>query len=190
LRLPSSTQRQTHRQGSDRLLRFGLRRTRGGARTGTGREAPQRKRDPCICGTHLLLERAASDQIRNQPVISNWGALLNDVRLGLRLESSWQARLLFLDRKNKLIADAVVGRGAVDHAPVYPRKIARRALELAASAVILVDSQPSGDPTPSKADSDLTREIEKALKAPEIRLHDHLAVGPSETVSMKTKDLN
>lgn len=139
--------------------------------------------------THLLLQRAASDQIRDRPVISNWAALLNYVRLGLRHETSEQARVLFLDRKNKLIADEVVGRGTVDHAPVYPREIARRALELAASAVILVHNHPSGDPTPSKADIDLTREIEKALKALEIRLHDHLVVGASETVSMKAKGL-
>jgi DNA repair protein RadC len=142
-----------------------------------------------IRATHLLLQRAAADQVKDRPVISNWAALLNYVRLGLRHETSEQARVLFLDRKNKLIADEVVGRGTVDHAPVYPREIARRALELAASAVILVHNHPSGDPTPSKADIDLTREIEKALKALEIRLHDHLVVGASETVSMKAKGL-
>jgi len=139
--------------------------------------------------THLLLQRAAGDQIRDRPVITNWAALLNYVKLALRHERSEQARVLYLDRKNKLIADEIAGRGTVDHAPIYPREIARRALELSASAVILVHNHPSGDPTPSRADIDLTREIEKALAPLEIRLHDHLVVGASETVSMKAKGL-
>lgn len=142
-----------------------------------------------IRATNLLLQRAAGDQVRDRPVISNWAALLNYVRLALRHETAEQARVLFLDRKNKLIADEIVGRGTVDHAPVYPREIARRALELAASAVILVHNHPSGDPTPSRADIDLTREIEKALLALDIKLHDHLVVGSAETVSMKAKGL-
>lgn len=139
--------------------------------------------------TNLLLQRAAGDQVKDRPVITNWAALLNYVKLALRHERSEQARVLYLDRKNKLIADEIAGRGTVDHAPIYPREIARRALELSASAVILVHNHPSGDPTPSRADVDLTREIEKALAPLEIRLHDHLVVGASETVSMKAKGL-
>ncbi len=139
--------------------------------------------------TNLLLQRAAGDQVRDKPVITNWAALLNYVKLALRHERSEQARVLYLDRKNKLIADEVAVRGTVDHAPVYPREIARRALELSASAVILVHNHPSGDPTPSRADIDLTRDIEKALAPLEIRLHDHLVVGASETISMKAKGL-
>jgi DNA repair protein RadC len=142
-----------------------------------------------IRATNLLLQHAAGDQVKDRPVISNWAALLNYVRTALRHEKSEQVRVLFLDRKNKLIADEVVGRGTVDHAPIYPREIARRALELAASSVILVHNHPSGDPTPSKADIDMTREIERALKALEIKLHDHLVVGASDTVSMKAKGL-
>ena len=142
-----------------------------------------------IRATHLLLQTAAGDQVKERTVISNWAALLNYVRTVLRHEKSEQVRVLFLDRKNKLIADEVTGRGTVDHAPVYPREIARRALELAASSVILVHNHPSGDPTPSKADVDMTREIERALKALDIRLHDHLVVGAGEPVSMKAKGL-
>jgi DNA repair protein RadC len=142
-----------------------------------------------IRATNLLLQQAAGDQVKDRPVISNWAALLNYVRMALRHEKAEQVRVLFLDRKNRLIADEVVGRGTVDHAPVYPREIARRALELAASSVILVHNHPSGDPTPSKADIDMTREIERALQALEIKLHDHLIVGASETVSMKAKGL-
>jgi DNA repair protein RadC len=142
-----------------------------------------------IRATNLLMQHAAGDRVKDRPVISNWAALLNYVKLKLQHEKSEQARVLYLDRKNKLIADEIAGRGTVDHAPVYPREIAKRALELAASAVILVHNHPSGDPTPSKADVDLTRDIEQALAPLEIRLHDHLVVGASETVSMKAKGL-
>lgn len=142
-----------------------------------------------IRATHFLMQRAAADPVRGRPVISNWAALLNYVKLALRHETAEQARVLFLDRKNKLIADEIMGRGTVDHAPIYPREIARRALELASSAVILVHNHPSGDPTPSRADIDMTREIETALSALGVRLHDHLVVGASETVSMKAKGL-
>jgi DNA repair protein RadC len=142
-----------------------------------------------IRATNLLLQRAAADQVKDQPVISNWAALLNYVKQQLRHNRTEQARVLYLDRKNKLIADEITGRGTVDHAPVYPREIARRALELSASAIILVHNHPSGDPTPSRADIDLTREIERALAPLEIKVHDHLVVGAKETVSMKAKGL-
>lgn len=138
---------------------------------------------------NLLMQRAAGDKVKDRPVISNWAALLNYVKLALRHEKSEQARGLYLDRKNKLIADEIAGRGAVDHAPIYPREIARRALELSASAVILVHNHPSGDPTPSRAVIELTRDIEKTLAPLDIKVHDHLVVGASETVSMKAKGL-
>lgn len=142
-----------------------------------------------IRATHLLLTQASMDRVRERPVISNWAALLNYVRAQMRHEATEQVRALYLDRKNKLIADEVAGRGTVDHAPVYPRELARRALELSASAVILVHNHPSGDPTPSRADVTMTREIVDALGALDIKLHDHLVVGADETVSMKAKGL-
>ena len=142
-----------------------------------------------IRAANLLMQRAAGDSVKDRPVISNWAALLNYVKLALRHEKTEQARVIYLDRKNKLIADEIVGRGTVDHAPVYPREIARRALELSASSIILVHNHPSGDPTPSRADIDLTREIERALAPLEIKVHDHLVVGASETISMKAKGL-
>jgi DNA repair protein RadC len=142
-----------------------------------------------IRATHILFQRAAADAVRERPVIGSWSALLNYVRLALRHETAEQLRVLFLDRKNQLIADETLGRGTVDHTPVYPREVARRALELAASSVILVHNHPSGDPTPSRADIDMTREVEKALSALAIRLHDHLVVGQAETLSMKSKGL-
>jgi DNA repair protein RadC len=142
-----------------------------------------------IRATNLLLQRAAADQVRDRPVISNWAALLNYVSARIKHEKTEQARVLYLDRKNKLIADELAGHGTVDHAPIYPREIARRALELSASAVILVHNHPSGDPTPSRADVELTRDIERALSPFEIRVHDHLVVGAKDTVSMKAKGL-
>jgi DNA repair protein RadC len=142
-----------------------------------------------IRATNLLMQRAAGDAVKDRPVISNWAALINYVKLALRHEKIEHARVLYLDRKNKLIADERAGQGTVDHAPVYPREIARRALELSASAIILVHNHPSGDPTPSRADIELTREIEKALAPLEIKVHDHLVVGAVETVSMKAKGL-
>jgi DNA repair protein RadC len=142
-----------------------------------------------IRAANLLLQQAAADQVKDRPVISNWAALLNYVSARIRHEKTEQARVLYLDRKNRLIADEMAGRGTVDHAPIYPREIARRALELSASAVILVHNHPSGDPTPSRADIELTRDIERALAPFEIRVHDHLVVGAKETVSMKAKGL-
>lgn len=142
-----------------------------------------------IRATNLLLQRAAADQVRDRPVISSWAALLNYVAAKIKHEKTEQARVLYLDRKNRLIADELAGHGTVDHAPIYPREIARRALELSASAVILVHNHPSGDPTPSRADIDLTRDIERALAPFEIRVHDHLVVGARETISMKAKGL-
>jgi DNA repair protein RadC len=115
--------------------------------------------------------------------------LLNYVGVKIRHEKIEQARVLYLDRKNRLIADEKAGQGTVDHAPIYPREIARRALELSASAVILVHNHPSGDPTPSRADIDLTLDIERALSPFDIKVHDHLVVGAKETVSMKAKGL-
>jgi DNA repair protein RadC len=139
--------------------------------------------------THLLLQRAAGDAVADRPVISNWAALLNYVRLKLQHETAEQSRCLYLDRKNKLIADEVLGRGTVDQAPVYPREVAKRALELAASSVILVHNHPSGDPTPSRSDVEMTKEVARALGALEIKVHDHLIVGKGEAVSMKSMGL-
>jgi DNA repair protein RadC len=98
-------------------------------------------------------------------------------------------RVLFLDRKNVLIADEVQARGTVDHTPVYPREIIKRALEHGASAIILVHNHPSGDPTPSKADIAMTREIAAAAKALNIAVHDHLVIGRGGHASFKSLGL-
>jgi DNA repair protein RadC len=98
-------------------------------------------------------------------------------------------RILFLDKKNILIADEVQQRGTIDHTPVYPREVVKRALELGASAIILVHNHPSGDPTPSQADVDMTNQIVKAAGALNIRIHDHLVIGHDKHASFKSLGL-
>ena len=100
-----------------------------------------------------------------------------------------QVRVLFLDRKNRLISDQVMSDGTIDHAPVYPREIARTALELSASGLVLVHNHPSGDPAPSHADISMTRDLIDALTVFEIVVHDHLIVGRNAIASMKQLDL-
>ncbi len=133
--------------------------------------------------------RAAREIIQTRPIISSWTALLAYVREQLQHETREQFRVIFLDRKNQLIADELMGQGTIDHAPVYPREIARRALELSASSLILVHNHPSGDPTPSRADIDMTREIMDALNPLEITVHDHLIAARSGVTSFKTQGL-
>jgi DNA repair protein RadC len=133
--------------------------------------------------------RAAREQATRRTVISSWSALLAYVKTALAHEPREQVRVLFLDKKNQLIADEVTGEGTVDHAPVYPRELMRRALELSASAVILVRNHPSGDPTPSPADVDITRQIVEAGRALRIAVHDHLVVGRDGVASFKALGL-
>ena len=100
-----------------------------------------------------------------------------------------QFRVLYLDRKNVLIADEAQGEGTVDHVPVYPREVVKRALELDASALILVHNHPSGDPTPSQADIDMTRQVEAAAAALGLALHDHLVIGKGREISFRAEGL-
>ncbi|MEO0550155.1 MAG: DNA repair protein RadC [Pseudomonadota bacterium] len=142
-----------------------------------------------IKATREIGTRAAREDIQVRPIISSWTALLAYVRSQLQHEDREQFRVMFLDRKNQLIADELMNQGTVDHAPVYPREIARRALELSASALILVHNHPSGDPTPSRADIDMTREIMDALLPLEITVHDHLIAARGGVTSFKTQGL-
>jgi DNA repair protein RadC len=137
---------------------------------------------------HEASLRTARAQVVRRPVISSWSALLAYVRTALAHEPREQFRVLFLDKKNQLIADEVMNQGTVDHAPVYPREIMRRALELSASAVILVHNHPSGDPTPSHADIEMTRQVVDAGRSLKIAVHDHLVVG-REVASFKALGL-
>ena len=131
--------------------------------------------------------RLARARVMDRHVISSWDAVLDYCRTTMAHREIEQFRVLYLDRKNTLIADEEQARGTVDHVPVYPREVAKRALELNASALILVHNHPSGDPTPSQADIDMTGRIEAACNALGITLHDHLIIGKSRELSFRTE---
>lgn len=133
--------------------------------------------------------RVGKAAVVKRTVISSSSALSAYVRTALAHEAREQFRVLFLDKKNQLIADEVLNHGTVDHAPVYPREVMRRALELSASALILVHNHPSGYPTPSGADVQMTREIVEAGRSLRIAIHDHLVVGRDGVASFKALGL-
>lgn len=146
-----------------------------------------------VAGHLKVIEAAAlrltQAKVIRRPALSSWAALLDYCTAAMAREPVEQFRVLFLDRKNILVADEVLSRGTIDHTPVYPREIVRRALELAASAIILVHNHPSGDPTPSRADIEMTRDIDKAAKALNIAVHDHLVIGRGGHASFKALGL-
>ena len=121
--------------------------------------------------------RVGREAVSRRAVISSWDALLAYVKVALANAPREQFRVLFLDRRNQLIADEVLNEGTVDHAPVYPREVMRRALELSSSAVILVHNHPSGDPTPSLEDKNITQKLVSACKLVGIRTCDHVIIG-------------
>jgi DNA repair protein RadC len=133
--------------------------------------------------------RLARSELLNKPVLSSWGAVIDYCTAAMARSPHEEFRTLFLDRKNVLIGDEVQTRGTIDHTPVYPREIVKRALELGASAIILVHNHPSGDPTPSRADIEMTREVVAAAKALNIAVHDHLVVGRGGHASFKSLGL-
>lgn len=136
-----------------------------------------------------LFERASKGEFKQRTVIGSWSQLVNYCRMAMAHAPREQFRVLFLDVKNQLIADEVMNEGTVDHAPVYPREIARRALELSAAAVILVHNHPSGDPKPSAADIAITRDIVDAAAAISVKVHDHLVIGRERVESFKSLGL-
>ncbi len=134
-------------------------------------------------------ERMARARIIDRPVLSGWQALLDYCHTAMAHRETEQFRVLFLDRKNTLIADEAQAEGTVDHVPVYPREVLRRALGLNASALILVHNHPSGDPTPSQSDIEMTRQIQMAGETLSITLHDHIIIGKSREVSFRSLGL-
>ena len=138
-----------------------------------------------LAALHEVSRRVAKEEANRRTVISSWTALLAYVRLSLQHEPREQFRVLYLDKKNQLILDEIQNRGTVDHAPVYPREVVRRALELSASAMIIVHNHPSGDPTPSRADIDMTKQVIEAARALSLTVHDHLIVGREGVASFK-----
>ena len=130
-------------------------------------------------------QRMLRGEIKGREVLSSWNQVVEYCRAAMAFEEREQFRILFLDKKNALIADEVQQTGTVDHTPVYPREVIRRALELSASAIVLVHNHPSGDPTPSRADIDMTRLILETAKPLGIAVHDHIIIGKKSHVSMK-----
>jgi DNA repair protein RadC len=131
--------------------------------------------------------RMARARVLKKPILSSWDALLDYCQTAMAHRDIEQFRVLYLDRKNVLIGDEAQAEGTVDHVPVYPREIVKRALELNASALILVHNHPSGDPTPSQSDIDMTFQIRDAAELLGIVLHDHLIVGKAREVSFRAE---
>ena len=134
-------------------------------------------------------QRLSRSRVLQQHVVSSWDALVDYCHTTMAHRDTEQFRVLYLDRKNVLIADEEQARGTVDHVPVYPREVVKRALELNASALILVHNHPSGDPTPSEADIAMTSQVCKAAGTLGITLHDHLVIGRSREVSFRAEGL-
>jgi DNA repair protein RadC len=130
-------------------------------------------------------QRMLKTKVMNRETLSSWAALLDYCRSSMAYNEKEQFRILFLNKKNQLIADEVQGEGTVDHTPVYPREVIKRALELSASAIILVHNHPSGDPTPSVADIDMTRRIAEAGEKLGVAVHDHVIIGRQGHTSFK-----
>lgn len=136
-----------------------------------------------------LAVRLLRAEIAPGSLISSWTALLAYVGSELRHERREQFRVIFLDNRNQLIRDELLGQGTLDHAPVYPREVIRRALELCAASLILVHNHPTGDPTPSRADIDITKQVVEAGRLLKIAVHDHLIVGRDGVASFKSLGL-
>jgi len=134
-------------------------------------------------------ERLARSRVIDRPVVSSWDALIDYCHTAMAHRETEQFRVLYLDRKNVLIADEAQAEGTVDHVPVYPREIVKRALEINASALILVHNHPSGDPSPSDEDIAMTRQIDEAAGIMGLTLHDHIIVGKSREVSFRAGGL-
>ncbi len=140
--------------------------------------------------TELKLVRAAAlrlmrGEVLERPVLSSWAQVLDYCRASMGFANKEQFRILFLDKRNQIIADEVQQTGTVDHTPVYVREVVKRALELSATAIVLVHNHPSGDPTPSRADIEMTKQIVAAAKPLGVLIHDHIIVGKQGHASFR-----
>jgi DNA repair protein RadC len=134
---------------------------------------------------HAAASRLLRGEVKKRPVLSSWSAVLDYCRTAMAFADKEQLRVLFLDKRNQLIADEVQQTGTVDHTPVYPREVVKRALEVSATAIVLVHNHPSGDPTPSRADIQMTQAIVEIAKPLGISVHDHIIVGKEGHASLK-----
>ncbi len=138
---------------------------------------------------HAAALRLAQAELVNRPLLSNWDRLIDYLTAALARERVEQFRVLFLDTRNRLLADEAQSRGTVNHTPVYPREVVKRALELQSTAIILVHNHPSGDPTPSRDDIEMTQEVKRAAAALSIVVHDHIIVGNGNWLSFRKEGL-
>jgi DNA repair protein RadC len=138
---------------------------------------------------HAAALRLAKAEVVNRPLLNNWERLMEYLNAVLARERVEQFRVLFLDTRNRLLGDEAQARGTVNHTPVYPREVVKRALELQATALILVHNHPSGDPTPSRDDIEMTREVGQAAGVLNILLHDHIIVGNGRWLSFRQEGL-
>jgi len=143
---------------------------------------------------YLATVRAAAlrmlhGKIKDRPALSSWSAVLDYLRAAMAFEPREQFRVLFLDKRNHLIADEVQQRGTIDHTPVYPREVVKRAIELSATAIVIVHNHPSGDPTPSRADIDMTKMVTAACQVLGIAMHDHVVIARDGHASFKALGL-
>ncbi len=134
-------------------------------------------------------KRLARGRVLKRPVIGSWDALIDYCSIAMSHNPVEQVRVLYLDKKNVLIADEMQQKGTVDHTPIYPREVVKRALDLGATAMILVHNHPSGNPQPSKADIDMTRQIVTAARSLNIAIHDHVVIGKGQYASFKSLGL-
>ena len=138
-----------------------------------------------IAIVNAFINRSAKQAVKGREVLGSWNALVAYCTSAMAGETTEQFRILFLDRKNQLLRDEIQNRGTVDHTPVYPREVVKRALELGAAAVILVHNHPSGDPTPSSSDVEMTKQIVEAARTLDITVHDHLIIGRGRHTSLR-----
>jgi DNA repair protein RadC len=138
---------------------------------------------------HAVMVKALQHEMMDAPVLASWQSVLDYCKTTMAYDKRETVRLLFLDRKNKVMADEVQQTGTVDQAPIYPREVVKRALDLGASALIIVHNHPSGDPTPSAADIEMTAKVQEAAKPLGIQIHDHIIIGKGRHTSLKSMGL-
>jgi DNA repair protein RadC len=138
---------------------------------------------------HGAAVRLVRSRILNRPIVSSSQQLLDYIRANMSLSGREELRILFLDRKNTVIADEAHQQGTINHVSLYPREIVKRALQLNASALIIAHNHPSGDPTPSNSDVDMTRKLVEATRQLDIEVHDHIIVGKGAHVSLRNTGL-
>ncbi|OYW03493.1 MAG: hypothetical protein B7Z58_03545 [Acidiphilium sp. 37-64-53] len=138
---------------------------------------------------HASALRLARTELADQPVLNNWDRLIDYLTIAMARESIEQFRVLYLDNRNRLIADEIASRGTVNHTQVYVRELVTRALQNHATALILVHNHPSGDPTPSRDDIEMTKEIQRAIALLEVTLHDHIIIGKGAWLSFRREGL-